>query len=78
MNLDLWFRGDVVLQIFLFLALVTILYGKAEPFVLFGSAHNEEQFCEIILNWDQWWFRERTIRAILVEDIMGNIPVKLS
>ena len=35
-----------------FLALVTILYGKAEPFVLFGSAHYEEQFCEIISNLD--------------------------
>ena len=46
--------------------------------MLFGSAHYEEQFCEIILNLDQWWFKERTIRAILVEDIMGNIPVKLS
>ena len=47
---------------------MTILYGKAGPFVLFGSAHYEEQFCEIILNLDKWWFRERTIRAILVED----------
>ena len=52
LNLDQWFRGDAVLQIFLFLALVTLLYGKAEPFVLFGSAHYEEQFCEIILNLD--------------------------
>ena len=62
----------------------------------FGRRHHEEQFCDIILNFDQWFKkkchlkvfliwrsgsplfqRSRTISAILKEDIMGNIHVKL-
>ena len=59
----------------------------------FGRRHHGEQFCEIILNFDQWFMRSclkifliwsgpfvqrsGTICAILVEDIMRNNSVKL-
>ena len=54
----------------------------------FGGGYHAEQFCEIILNFDEWFrcrlkdFLSRalaalmTIYAILVDGIMGNIPVK--
>ena len=52
------------------------------------GGYHAEQFCEIILNFDEWFrcrlkdFLSRalaalmTIYAILVDGIMGNIPVK--
>ena len=47
--------GDFVLKIFLFLALVAILFDGAEPYLQLW-----EQSCEIILNLDQWFRRTRT------------------
>ena len=41
-------------KIFLFLALVDILFSEAEWFVQFGRGHYVEHFCEIILNFGQW------------------------
>ena len=84
MNLDQWFRR-YNLNIFLFLALVAILFSRVEWFVNFGRGHYEEHFCEIILNLDQWldvlqlWWpvwQSRTICAILVVGIRRNNSVK--
>ena len=36
----------------------SLLLSRVEPFVHFGKGHYKEQFCEIILNLDQW-FRAR-------------------
>ena len=36
------------------------MFSRAEPFVQFGRRHHLEQFCEIILNLDQW-FRRRCL-----------------
>ena len=33
--------------------------AEAEPFVQIGRGHYEEQFCEIILNFGQWFRRCR-------------------
>ena len=63
--------GNVITKYFLSRALAAPLFGGAEPFVQ-CRRHHEEQFCEIILNLDQW-FRS----AILVEGIMSNNFVKL-
>ena len=65
--------------------------AKRNHLCFFGSGQYAEQFCEIILrggyhlkiyiffsSGDHFVLRTRTICAILVEDIMGNIPVKLS
>ena len=35
------------------------MFSGAEPFVQFGRGYHEEQFCEIILNLDQWFGRWR-------------------
>ena len=57
----------------------------------FGRGYQEEQFCEIILNLDQWFRRKCCLKdtisvalaalgttyAILKEGIMGNIHVKI-
>ena len=59
-------------------------YAEGNYLCNFGRGYQEEQFCEIILNSDQW-FRRRyhlkiflsgAIFAILVEGIMNN-SVKL-
>ena len=34
-------------------AQVALLFSGAEPMVNFGKGHNEEQFCDFILNLDQ-------------------------
>ena len=39
-------------------SLAAPLFNGAEPNVNFGSVHHKQQFCEIILNLDQW-FRGR-------------------
>ena len=36
---------------------MALLFSSSEPFRHFGRGHNEEQFCEIILNIDQWFGR---------------------
>ena len=44
-------------DMFLFLAVVAILFSGAESYVLFGRDHYEENFCEVILKLDQWFRR---------------------
>ena len=44
---------------------MTILCDKVERFVRFGSAHYEEQFCEIILNLDKWFRRRNRLKIFL-------------
>ena len=38
---------------------MALLFSGAEPLCNFGRRHHENQFCEIILNLDQW-FRKRS------------------
>ena len=35
--------------------MVPIFFGGAEPSGDFGRGHYEEHFCDIILNFDQWF-----------------------
>ena len=42
-----------------------VLFSRVEPFVQFGRMHHEEQFCEIILNLDQWFRRSSLIYSYL-------------
>ena len=46
-------RETYDLKIFLYLALVAILFSQAEPSGQFGSGQHEDHFCEIILILDQ-------------------------
>ena len=41
------------------------MFSGVEPFVQFGRRHHEEQFCEIILNVDQW-FRRCCLKIFLI------------
>ena len=41
------------------------LFGGAKPFVHFGKGYYEEQFCEIILNLDQWFRRRCHLKDFL-------------
>ena len=36
---------------------MALLFSVAEAFCNFGRGHHEEYFCEIILNFDQWFKR---------------------
>ena len=38
---------------------MALLFSGAEPLCNFARRHHEKQFCEIILNLDQW-FRKRS------------------
>ena len=64
--------------------------GECNYLCNFDRGYYEEEFCEIILNFGQWFRRcclkdflsgalaeSRTIYAILKEGIIGNIHVKL-
>ena len=67
---------------------MVLFFSRANHLCNFGGGYHAEQFCEIILNFDEWFrcrlkdFLSRalaalmTIYAILVDGIMGNIPVK--
>ena len=44
---------------FLSRPLMALLFSGAEPLCNFGRRHHEKQFCEIILNLEQW-FRKRS------------------
>ena len=46
-----FFRGNVILKLFHFLALSDILLAKLNRLCYFGRGHYEEHFCEIIFNW---------------------------
>ena len=65
LNLDEWFRKRWRLKIFLFRALVAILFSGAEALEQFGSGYHEEQFCESILNLGQW-FRRCHFKTFLI------------
>ena len=43
---------------------MALLYSVAKPFVHFSKGHYEEQFCEIILNLDQWFQEEMSLKDI--------------
>ena len=67
---------------------MALFFSRANRLCNFGGGYHAKQFCEIILNFDEWFrcclkdFLSRalaalmTIYAILVDGIMGNIPVK--
>ena len=67
---------------------MALFFRRANHLCNFGGGYQAEQFCEIILNFDEWFrcplkdFLSRapaalmTIYAILVDGITGNIPVK--
>ena len=67
---------------------MALFFNRANHLCNFEGKYHAEQLCEIILNFDEWFrcllkdFLPRalaalmTIYAILVDDIMGNIPVK--
>ena len=67
---------------------MALFFSRANHLCNFGGGYYAEQFCEIILNFDERFrcrlkdFLSRalaalmTIYAILVGSIMGNIPVK--
>ena len=81
-------KGCCLKFFFLFLALVAILFSRAEPFSNFGKGVLEEHFCEIILKSGPWPRRRCCLKifffwaldailAVLVEGHLRNIPVKL-
>ena len=43
------------------------MYSGAEPFVQFGRGHQEEQICEIILYFDQWFRRRCLLKIFYLE-----------
>ena len=52
---------------------IFIIWSSGSPFVLwknhlcnFGRGHYEEQFCEIILNLDQWFRRRCLLKIFLI------------
>ena len=67
---------------------MALFFSRANHLCNFAGGYHVEQFCEIILNFNEWFrcrlkdFLSRaqaalmTIYAILVDGIMGNIPVK--
>ena len=67
---------------------MALFFSRANHLCNFGGGYHAEQFCEIILNSDEWFrcrlkdFLSRalaarmTIYELLVDGIMGNIPVK--
>ena len=58
--------GDVVKRYFLSGALAALLFSGAEPFVQFSRGYYEEQFCEIILNFDKWFRRRCLLKIFLI------------
>ena len=73
LHLDQWFRRK---SHFSSEALVTPVFSLAKlpiPFPVeqnhlcnFGRSHHEEQFCEIILNLDQWFRRRCRLKIFLI------------
>ena len=67
---------------------MALFFSRANHLCNFGGGYHAEQFCEIIFDFDECFrcrlkdFLSRalaaqmTIYAILVDGIMGNIPVK--
>ena len=53
-------------MIYLFLALVAILFSQADGQSNFGRDHHEEHFCENILNLDQWFRRRCLLKIFLI------------
>ena len=45
---------------------MALLFSGAEPFVQVGTRHHKEQFCEIILNLDQWFKRSCRLKIFLI------------
>ena len=41
-------------------------FSGAEPLCNFGRRHHEEQFCEIILNFDQWFRKRSRLKIFLI------------
>ena len=55
----------MILEIFLFLALVAMLFSQAEPSGQLSRGQHENHFCEIILILDQW-FRRFHLKMFLI------------
>ena len=65
LNLDQWFRKNVILRYFLSEALAVILFSGAYHLCKFCREYQEEQFCEIILNLDQSFRRRCHLKYFL-------------
>ena len=44
-----------------------------EPFAKFEVVNDEEQFCEIILNFDQWFRRKCNLTYFLSRDLVAPL-----
>ena len=49
---------------------MTLLFSGAH-LCKFGKGHYEEQFCDIILNFDLWFRRRRTLKIFLIRSSGG-------
>ena len=59
-------KGDVDERHFLSRPLTASLFSRPKPFVQFGRRYHEEQFCEIILNLDQWFRMKCCLKVFLI------------
>ena len=66
---EVWTRvsvGDVILSHFLSRTLAAICSVDWDDLCNFGRRHHEEQPCEIILNFDQWYWRKCCLKVFLI------------
>ena len=62
---------DVIFRHFLSRALAAIYSADKNHLCNFGRRHHKEQFCEIILNLDQWFRRKRCSKISLIWSSSG-------
>ena len=63
---------DVVLRVFLFLALAAILFSGAEPFWHFGKGSSKEHSCKIILFSAHWPRRRCHLKGFSIFSFEGH------
>ena len=51
------------------------LFSGAEPLCNFGRRHHEKQFCEIILNLDQWFRKRRHLIYFLSRALVALLCI---
>ena len=66
-----WSRRRCHLKVFLFLALVAILFSGEEPFLQFGRGSSKKQFCEIILKSVHRSWRRYHLKIFLFLDLVA-------
>ena len=65
LNLDQWFWRKCLLKMFLYGALVALLFSRIN-LCNFGRGYQEEQFCEINLNLNKWFRRRCHLKTFLI------------